>query len=94
MRFEQKYLRSFVQYLLVAVVLVCISNETERKSPALALGISMGVPLTIPFLDGFGQFYNGESPKGVEFMAWSLLSAGAAFSTQGVSDMEDETAAT
>jgi TM2 domain-containing membrane protein YozV len=42
-----------------------------KKYPALALGLSLvgGV-----MLDGAGQFYNGDTGKGVLFLGWSALS--------------------
>ena len=46
-------------------------QPVSRKSPALALGISLGAGI---FLDGYGQFYNEEYGKGALFIGWSLLS--------------------
>ena len=45
-------------------------KRVERKSPGLALGLSLGGGILI---DGIGQWYNGDIGKGFGFAAWSLV---------------------
>ena len=45
-------------------------KRVERKSPGLALGLSLGGGILI---DGVGQWYNGDIGKGFGFAAWSLV---------------------
>ena len=47
-----------------------ITKRTKRKSPGLALAISLIGGLLI---DGMGQLYNEEIGKGLGFAAWSLV---------------------
>ena len=45
-------------------------KRVGRKSPELALGLSLGGGILI---DGIGQWYNGDIGKGFGFAAWSLV---------------------
>jgi len=43
----------------------------KRKNPNFALAISLVAGM---WLSGFGQIYNGEYRKGLNFLVWGLLS--------------------